>query len=94
MINSFEADIDFLLSRYGPYRDPKEDSEVAYCAECEYPDPVTIPIDEDYDYYICLNCLTIHGSVGKCGYCDELIAGMDLEVSYAFGCILCKGSFG
>ena len=41
-----------------------------------------------------LNCNTLHDSKGECRYCGEPVAGIDLEGSYSFGCIFCKGSFG
>lgn len=91
---SFETDHGFLLSKLGPYQDPKEDPEVAYCAECEHPEPSVVPMGEYDEEGICLNCNTLHGFKGQCHYCGEFIAGMDLEASYSFGCIFCKGSFG
>ena len=90
----FETDFDFLLSKIGPYQDPNEDPEVAYCVECEYPEPSVIPVGEYDGEGLCLNCNRLHGSTGQCHYCGELIAGMDLEISYSSGCIFCKGSFG
>jgi hypothetical protein len=90
----FETDFDFLLSQIGPYQDPKEDPVVAYCAECEYPEPSVIPVSEYDEEGLCLNCNTLHDSRGHCRYCNELIAGMDLEASYSSGCILCDGAFG
>ena len=90
----FETDFDFLLSKIGPYQDPKEDPEVAYCAECEHSEPSVIPIGEYDEEGLCLNCNTLHGYKGQCHYCGELVAGMDLEASYSIGCIFCKGSLG
>lgn len=90
----FETDFDFLLSNIGPYQDPKEDSEVAYCTECEYPEPAVIPVGEYDEEGLCLNCNTLHGSRDRCRHCGELIAGMDLEITYSFGCMLCKGALG
>jgi hypothetical protein len=82
-----------LRSKLGPYEDPKEDPEVAYCAECEHSERSVIPMGE-YDGGLCLNCNTLHGFIGECHYCGEPVAGMDLEASYSFGCIFCKGSIG
>lgn len=90
----FETDFDFLLSKIGPYKDPKEDPEVAYCIECEHSDPSVIPMGEYDEEGLCLNCNTLHDYKGKCHYCGELVAGMDLEASYSFGCMFCKGFFG
>ncbi len=91
----FTSDIDYLISTLGGYQDPKEDSELAYCAECEYSsDPSVIPISDENGVYLCLNCHTIHNQTGKCGFCDTHVAGMDLEASYSFGCIFCDGAAG
>lgn len=90
----FETDIAYLISELGPYQDPKEDQIIAYCAECEHSEPSAIPIGMDEDEYLCLNCNTLHGTAKKCHYCNELIAGLDLEASYFAGCIMCKGSSG
>ena len=67
-------DLSFLMGEVAPYQNTKEDSEFAYCAECEYPEPSAIPFGE-YTY-LCLNCLTLHDFAGKCRFCDELNAGI------------------
>ena len=85
---------DFLIRKLGPYEDPKEDPEIAYCAECEYPEPSVIPIGEYEEKGLCLNCNTLHDHKSQCHYCGEFVAGMDLEASYSSGCIFCTGSFG
>ena len=90
----FETDFSFLLEELGPEKDPREDWEVAYCGECGYHKPSAIPIGEYEDEYLCLNCNSLHGSGGQCHYCGRLIAGMDLDASFLFGCVMCKGSFG
>lgn len=90
----FKTDFNYLISKLGPDEDPKEDSEVTYCAECEYPEPSVIPIGEYNEEGLCLNCNTLHRSKGQCHYCGEFIAGIDLNSSYLFGCIFCKGSLG
>ena len=89
----FETDFDYLCSNLGPYQDFKEGPEEAYCAECEYSERSVIPLGE-YDEGLCLNCNTLHGVKGECHFCGELVAGIDLEASYSFGCIFCKGSIG
>ena len=86
----FEIDLDYLMEHIAPYQDPKEDPIVAYCAECECPEPSAIPFGE-YNH-LCLNCLTLHDSVGKCRFCDELNAGIDLETTYYSGCVICGGA--
>lgn len=91
----FSSDIDYLDSLFVGYQDPKDDPEVAYCAECEYAsDPSVICLNDEKGVYLCLNCLTIHYSAGKCGFCDTYVAGMDFEASYSFGCIFCDGAVG
>jgi hypothetical protein len=87
----FETDFEFLFSGLAPYQDPKEDSIIAYCAQCEYPRPSVIPMGEYDEKGLCLNCNTLHESKGNCRYCGELIAGMDLGNSYVNGCIFCGG---
>jgi hypothetical protein len=91
----FSSDIDYLISELVGYQDPKEDPEVAYCAECEYSiDPSVICLSDEKGIYLCLSCLTIHFNAGKCGFCDTYVAGKDLEASYSFGCIFCDGAAG
>ena len=77
---SFMTELSFLMGELAPYQNPKEDSEFAYCAECEYPEPSVIPFGEYI--YLCLNCLTLHDFAGKCRFCDEFNAGIDLETTY------------
>lgn len=67
---NFETDLNFLIEKLGPYQDPKEDPVIASCAECEFPEPSVITMGEYDDDYFCLYCLTIHGSAGKCVYCN------------------------
>lgn len=90
----FETDFAFLLSALGPEKNPREDWKVAYCAECENPEPSAIPIGEYEDEFLCLHCNTLHGSGGQCHYCQELIAGIDLGTSYYSGCVMCRGASG
>ena len=80
----------FMTDLSSPYQNPKEDSEFAYCAECEYPEPSAIPFG-GYTY-LCLNCLTLHDFAGKCRFYDELNAGIDLETTYYSGCVICGGA--
>ena len=90
----FKTDFDYLIDKLGPYQDPKEDPVISYCAECEYSEASVIPIGEYEENGFCLNCHSLHESKGQCFYCGELIAGMDLTATSAFGCILCGGSLG
>lgn len=91
----FTSDMNYLISKFVGYQDPKEDPEVAYCAECEYSsEPSVICLNAEKGIYLCLSCLTIHYGAGKCGFCDTFVAGMDLVGSYSFGCIFCDGAAG
>lgn len=86
----FEVDIDYLLEEFGPNEDPREPSSIAYCSECEYVETSTaIPFG---DGYLCLSCLTEHGSADNCGFCNELCTGIDPVSASLFGCIKCEGS--
>jgi hypothetical protein len=80
--------LEFLLEKLGPYEDPKEDSQIARCSECENFEPSVIPFGEHE--YLCLNCLALHDGVGQCGYCGELITG-DTANTSIFGCFVCPG---
>ena len=85
----FSSDLDFLLDKLSPYEDPKEEPVRAYCGNCEYTDTATvIPFDSGY---LCLNCLELFDEPENCEWCNELIAGMDMEGSYIYGCVLCDG---
>jgi hypothetical protein len=81
-----EIDLDYLLEMYGPYQDPKEESEATYCGSCEHYEQSVIPLG---DGYLCLGCGELHGRVGQCHWCGDHIAGFDLEGSAAFGCFMC-----
>ena len=80
--------LDFLLEKLGPYEHPKEESSIARCSECENFEPSVIPFGEHE--YLCLNCLTLHGDVGQCGWCGELITG-DTSGTSIWGCFWCPG---
>lgn len=86
-------EVSALVERYGPVEDPKEDSMLAFCSECERTDMDTvIPFGDDE--YLCLNCATRHGSAANCGWCNARVTGLDSVDSSVFGCILCDGSCG
>ncbi len=86
----FVSDVDFLLQELSPGRYYKEEPLEAYCGNCEYSAaPSAIPFDNSY---LCLNCLELLDEPEHCGYCNELIAGHDLENSWIYGCIMCDGS--
>lgn len=87
----FEIDLDYLLEKYVPAYDPKdEEPDAGYCPECERVEAMTVvPYG---DKYLCLSCLNQAGHVGQCGYCGESVA--DIEESYAFGCMFCDGAVG
>ena len=85
----YKDDLDFLISELGPYEDPKEERVRAYCANCEYTaERTVIPFNGNY---LCLYCLETFGATEPCEWCNELIAGMDMEGSYFTGCVLCDG---
>lgn len=86
-----DYDLDDLLKQFSPGFDPREESDTAYCSECERTDHQTVVPYEDE--YICLNCGSTFRSIGQCGYCSEHIAG-DLEDSYLIGCMFCGGRIG
>lgn len=75
----------YLLEKLGPRSDPKEESSIARCCECENFQPSVIPFGEDE--YLCLNCLTLHAEVGQCGWCGELITG-DTIIHFGHGLLL------
>ena len=85
----FVADLDFLFQELCPNIDPKEDSNIAYCAYCEHTEtPTVIPLDTGY---LCLNCFEIHETIDHCEWCNEPVAGISLENSHNEGCIFCDG---
>jgi hypothetical protein len=81
------VDLDLLLSTLGPDEDPKEPRLIAYCSSCEHHEATAIPFGEDY---LCLQCLELHASAGKCGWCGVLITG-DTSGTFAWGCFRCLG---
>lgn len=85
----FTTDLEFLMKELAPEEDPKEDSVIAYCAECQNPEPSAIPFGESK--YLCLNCMTLHDFASECNYCHELNAGIDFGASYFLGCVMCSG---
>ncbi len=87
----FTTDIEWLIEKFGPYEDPKEDTKIAHCSNCERPEPTAIPFG-DFEY-LCLNCLTVHDSADRCDWCGELNASL-AEQSYVGGCVMCDGKFG
>jgi hypothetical protein len=88
----FEVTLDWLLEKYGPGEDPKEESAVAYCSDCELTDPSAIPFGGD-GRYLCLSCLGQHESADECEWCSALNANLK-EDSYLGGCAVCSGKFG
>jgi len=85
----FVSDLDFLIDKLGPYENPKEEPVRAYCGYCEYTaTPTVIPFNSEY---LCLNCLELHEEPENCEWCNELVAGMDMDGSYLSGCVLCDG---
>lgn len=87
----FRTTLPWLVELYGPYEDPKEDPETAYCSYCEnYEARSVVPRG---DTLVCLSCLEEHSSFGQCGWCSEFVAG-DLEDSYLVGCPFCDGKLG
>lgn len=82
-----EIDLEYLLEKYGPVQDPKEDSEVIYCASCEHHEECVIPFDEGY---LCLCCAKRHDLEDQCHWCGNHVAGFDPAGSAAFGCFMCS----
>ena len=82
-----EIDLAYLLKKYGPVQDPKEESEVIYCASCEHYEECVIPFN---DGYLCLCCAERHDLEEQCHYCGNHLAGFDPEGSAAFGCFMCS----
>ncbi|MGH7147353.1 MAG: hypothetical protein ACREIJ_05560 [Nitrospiraceae bacterium] len=82
-----EIDLEYLLEKYGPVQDPKEESEVIYCASCEHHEECVIPFD---DGYLCLCCAERHDFEEQCHWCGNHIAGFDPAGSAAFGCFMCS----
>ena len=88
----FTTDIEWLVEKYGPYNDPKEESKIAYCSYCERPDtPTAIPFG-DFEY-LCLSCLGVHDSADTCDWCGALNASL-ADDSNLCGCAMCDGKFG
>lgn len=88
----FTTSVEWLVEKYGPDEDPKEETELAYCSHCERADtPTAIPLGE-FDC-LCLSCLAVHDSAERCEYCGELNASL-AEASYLTGCVMCSGQFG
>jgi len=82
-----EIDLEYLLERYGPDQDPKEEPEVIHCASCQHYEECVIPFDEGY---LCLCCGERHDFKARCAYCGDHIGGFDPEGSAAFGCFMCS----
>lgn len=82
-----EIDLVYLIEKYGPVQDPKEESEVIYCASCEHHEECVIPFDEGY---LCLCCAERHDLEEQCHYCGNHMAGFDPDGSAAFGCFMCS----
>lgn len=88
----FSTDIDWLVEKYGPAEDPKEESTLAYCSYCERGDtPTAIPFGDLA--YLCLSCLEEHESADNCEWCGTLNATLR-DMSYLNGCVVCEGKFG
>lgn len=81
------VDVDYLVSLLGPKEDPKEGRLVALCSYCEHREPTAIPFG---DGYLCLRCLDLHPSAGRCGWCGCLITGDRSDTSLC-GCFHCGG---
>jgi hypothetical protein len=80
------------LREYGPWEDPKEEPERAYCSSCEYTDERTvIPLGEQF---LCLNCLVTFDTIDSRGWCSETVAGIDDVDSALCGCLFCEGRLG
>jgi hypothetical protein len=90
--DGFEIDLDWLLSKYGPLRDPKEDSKIGYCSECGETGPPSV-IPHGSDGYLCLTCAWLYHHVENCEWCGALNAGLR-DQSYLNGCAICDGKFG
>ncbi len=88
----FTTDIKWLLEKYGPREDPREETEIAYCSYCERAGPPTAIPFGDFRY-LCLSCLGVHDSAKNCEYCGALNASLR-EHSYLHGCTMCDGKFG
>jgi len=85
----FVSDLDFILDKLCPYEDPKEDPVRAYCGYCLFIGPPTaIPFNSEY---LCLCCLELADAPENCEWCNELVAGMDMDGSYLSGCVLGDG---
>ena len=77
----------YLFEMYGPVHDPKEESEVIYCASCEHYEECVIPFNDEF---LCLCSAEQHDSEEQCRYCGSHIAGFDPDGSAAFGCFMCS----
>lgn len=80
-------DLDYLIDKFVGNEDPKEESSVARCSQCENAEPSVVPFGDEY---LCLACLTLYDEVDNCGYCGELITGETSETSI-WGCFSCGG---
>ncbi len=88
----FTTEIEWLVKKYRPYEDPKEDTKIAYCSNCERPGtPTAIPFA--HFNYLCLSCLAVHDYADRCEWCGLLNASL-AEYSYLDGCAMCSGKFG
>ena len=91
-----EINLDFLMDQFDEPPSHKEivrGAEIirAYCGECGYIEQPTV-ISYD-DKWICLTCATLHETVDRCDWCNELVTGI-LEDSFIAGCMLCNGNLG
>lgn len=86
-----KIDLSYLIEKYGPDENPKEDTKIAYCGMCEYPTPSAIPFNDEY---LCLNCLDLFPfKPEKCKYCGELNIATNSDTC-VFGCTRCDGELG
>src|SRR5215510_4421744 len=88
----FTPTLEWLIEKYGPFADPSEESELAYCSYCGIGHSATV-VPFGNSEYLCLTCLQRHDSVRQGDWCGELNAGRR-ELSYLGGCVVCDGKFG
>jgi hypothetical protein len=87
----FRTTLPWLVEKYGPYEDPKENPSTGYCSFCENMEARSVvPLGEAL---VCLSCLEEHSSIGRCEWCGEFVAG-DMDGSYLTGCLMCTGKMG
>jgi hypothetical protein len=87
----YKTTLTWLVEKYGPYKDPKEDPETGYCSYCENLEARSvIPLG---DMLLCVSCLEEHARIDQCEWCSAFVAG-DLEGSYLSGCVMCSGKMG